>query len=108
MTKLLCISKEVFKKLKAALDEFGFKPKLASVKPKTSSRQKLPKKEPLVDPKSDDFKPDRDKCLGSFEPSNIFNIQNSHLWRLRNLEAWFKEQESYEDLRYLESYSIKI
>ncbi len=108
LTKLLCISKEVFKKLKAALDEFGLGPKPASPKLKTSFRQRLPKKEPLESPKDDDIKTDRDKCLGSFEPSNIFNIQNSHLWRLRNLKAWFKEQESYEDLRYLRYYSIEI
>ncbi len=90
------------------MDELGLKPKPASVKPKTSFRQKRPKKEPLGDHKNSDLKPERDKCISSFEPSNIFNVQNSHLWRLRNLEAWFKEQASYEDLRYLKSYSIKI
>ena len=90
------------------MDEFGLGPKPASPKLKTSFRQRLPKKEPLESPKDDDIKTDRDKCLGSFEPSNIFNIQNSHLWRLRNLKAWFKEQESYEDLRYLRYYSIEI
>ena len=108
LTKLLCISKEVFKKLKAALDEFGIKPKPVSSKPKTSFQQKVSKKEPLVGPRNNDLKPNRDKCIGSFEPSNIFNIQNSSLWRLRNLKAWFKEQESYEDLRYLECYQTKI
>lgn len=46
--------------------------------------------------------------IGFFEPSNIFNIQNSFRWRLRNLGDWFKEQESYEDSRYIKSYSIKI
>ena len=108
LTKLLCISKEVFKNLNAALDEFGLKPKPAPSKSKTSFRQKLPKKEPLRSSRSDDLKPDRNKCAGCFEPSNIFNIQSSRLWRLRNLSAWFKEQESYEDLRYLEYYAIKI
>lgn len=90
------------------MDEFGLRQKPASVKPKTPFRKKLYKKEPLEDSKNDDLKPDRDKCIGSFEPSNIFNTRNSSLWRLRNLRAWFKEQESYEDSRYLESYSIKI
>ncbi|MCX6641821.1 MAG: hypothetical protein NTV15_00330 [Candidatus Bathyarchaeota archaeon] len=108
LRKLLCISKEAFKKLKAALDEFGIRPKPASVKPKTSLRQKTLKKEPLGYSKSDNLKPDRDKCIGSFEPSNIFNTRNSSLWRLRNLRAWFKEQESYEDLRYIKSYSTEI
>ena len=108
LTKLLCISKELFEKLKAALDEFGLGPKPASVKPKTSFRQKLHRKEPLVGSRNDVLGSDRDKCIGSFEPSNIFNTYNSSLWRLRNLNAWFKEQESYEDLRYLECYSIKI
>jgi len=90
------------------LDKFGLGQKPASPKPKTSFQQKLPKKEPLGDSKSDDLRPDREKCIGSFEPSNIFNIQSSSLWRLRNLNAWFKEQESYEDSRYLKAYSIKI
>jgi hypothetical protein len=107
LTKLLCISKEVFKKLKAALAEFGLKPKPASPKPKTSFRQKPPKKEPLAGSKNDDLQPGRNR-YGSFEPSNILNTRHSSFWRLRNLEAWFKEQESYEDLRYLEAYQIKI
>jgi len=105
---LLCISKEVFEKLKAVLAEFRIKPKPAQLKPKTSFQQKAYKKEPLATPRSNDLKPDKDKCIGSFEPSNIFNIQSSSLWRLRRLKAWFKEQESYEDSRYLELYSIKI
>ena len=108
LTKLLCISKEVFEKLKAALGEFGLKPKLASPKPKTSFRQKLSRKELLGGSKNDDLKPGRDKYTGSFEPSNILNTRNSSFWRLRNLEAWFKEQESYEDPRYLKAYSIEI
>ena len=108
LRKLLCISKEVFEKLKAALDELGLKPKLAPPKPKTSFRQKLSRKELLGGSKNDDLKPGRDKYTGSFEPSNILNTRNSSFWRLRNLEAWFKEQESYEDLRYLECYQIKI
>jgi hypothetical protein len=102
---LLCISKEVFKNLKAALDKFGRRPKITSHKPK---QQKPPRKEPIGCSKSDNLKPDRDKCIGSFEPSNIFNTQNSSFWRLRNLNSWFKEQESYEDSRYLESYKIEI
>jgi len=105
---LLCITKEVFEKLKAALAKFDLGQKTASPKPKTPFRQKLSKKEPLRGSRNDDLKLDRDKCIGSFEPSNIFNIQSSSLWRSRNLEAWFKEQESYEDLRYIEAYKIKI
>jgi hypothetical protein len=105
---LLCITKEVFEKLKAALAKFDLGQKTASPKPKTPFRQKPLKKEPLVGSRNNDHKPERDKCIGSFEPSNIFNIQNSSLWRLRNLKAWFKEQESYEDLRYLECYQTKI
>jgi hypothetical protein len=89
------------------LNESGLRKKLSSPKPKTPFLQKLPKKEPLGAPKNDDLKSDRYKMLCSFEPSNIFNIQNSFLWRLQNLKAWFKEQESYEDFRYLKSYSIK-
>jgi len=108
LIKLLCISKEVFEKLKAALDEFGLKPKPASPKPKTSFRQKLYRKELLWGPKNDDLKPGRDKYTASFEPSNIFNTRNSSFWRLRNLEAWFKEQASYEDPRYLKAYKIEI
>ena len=108
LEKLLCITKEVFEKLKAALAKFDLGQKTASPKPKTPFRQKPLRKEPLEYLKSDDLKLDRDKCIGSFEPSNIFNIQSSSLWRSRNLEAWFKEQESYEDLRYLECYQIKI
>lgn len=108
LTKLLCISKEIFEKLKAALDEFGIKPKPPSSKPKTPFRQKPLKKEPLVDSRDDNHKPERDKCISSFEPSNILYTRSSSFWRLRNLEAWFKEQESYEDLRYIESYKIKI
>jgi len=105
---LLCISKELFEKLKAALDKFGLRAKPASSKPKTPFRQKLPRKEPLGIYRNDDLKPDRDKCTGSFEPSNILYTQNSSFWRLRNLNAWFKEQESYEDLRYIKSYSTEI
>jgi hypothetical protein len=101
LKKILCISKEVFKELKAALAEFGFKPK-------TSFRQKLPKKEPLSIARSDDRKSDKDECIGSFEPSNILETRNSLFWRLRNLNAWFKEQESYEDSRYVKSHRIKI
>jgi len=90
------------------LVEFGIGSKPASPKPKTPFRQKPPKKELLKSSKSDDLKPSRDKCIGSFEPSNIFNTRNSSFWRLRNLNAWFKEQESYEDSRYLKAYSIEI
>ena len=108
LTKLLCISKAIFEKLKAALVEFGVKPKPASLKPKAPFQQKPPRKEPLGGHRNDDFKTAKDKSIGSFKPSNIFNIQNSRLWRLRNLNAWFKEQESYEDPRYLKTYAIKI
>jgi len=108
LTKLLCISKEIFKKLKAALAEFGLRPKPALPEPKTPFRQKLPKKEPLGGSRNNDLKPNRDKCISSFEPSNILNTRNSHLWRLRNLDNWFKEQESYEDPRYLKYYSVEI
>src|SRR3989338_1398957 len=106
LTNLLCISKEVFKNLKAALDEFGIRPKPASSKPKTSFHQKVSKKESLVGSRNNNHKPEKDKCIGSFEPSNIFETRNSSLWRLRNLKAWFKEQESYEDSRYLNAYQI--
>ena len=108
LTKLLCISKELFKKLKAALDEFGIGAKPASPKPKTPFRQKLPKKEPIGSSKNDDINLNRDKYISSFEPSNILYTRASSFWRARNLKAWFKEQESYEDLRYLKPYSIKI
>jgi len=90
------------------LDEFDIKPKPASSEPKTPFRKKLSKKEPLRDSRNNDLKSDRDKCISSFEPSNIFNTRNSSFWRLRNLKAWFKEQASYEDLRYIKSYSTKI
>jgi hypothetical protein len=90
------------------LNEFRLRPKLSSSKPKTPFLQKSPKKKHPATPKNDDLKPDKDKCMGSFEPSNIFNIQNSSLWRLRNLKTWFKEQESYEDPRYLKYYSVGI
>lgn len=88
--------------------EFGLESKVASSKPKISFRQKFSQKERLGDYKNYDLEVDRDKCIGSFEPSNIFNTRNSSFWRLRNLGAWFKEQESYEDSRYLEYYQIKI
>ena len=108
LTKLLCITKEVFKKLKTNFKKLGLGPKSASPKPKTSFSQKASQKEPLGCSRNGDLKPNRDRCTGSFEPSNIFNTRNSSLWRSRNLKDWFKEQESYEDLRYLELYSIKI
>jgi hypothetical protein len=108
LTKILCISKGIFGKLKAALDEFGLKPKLASPKPKTPFRQKPLKKEPLRGPRNDDLKLDRNKYTGSFEPSNIIYTRHSSFWRLRNLNAWFKEQASYEDSRYLKTYKIEI
>ena len=107
LKKLLCISKEVFNKLKAALNEFGFRPKPASPKPKTPFRQKLSRKEPLRGAKNDDLRSDRDNCTSPFEPSNILDARNSLFWRLRNLKAWFKEQESYEDSRYIKTYKIE-
>ena len=88
--------------------EFGLGPKPAQLKPKTLFQQKLPKKEPLGDHRNDDFKTGKDKCTGPFEPSNVLYTRASSFWRLRNLNAWFKEQESYEDSRYLEAYQIKI
>jgi hypothetical protein len=108
LTKILCVTKELFEKLKAALDEFGLWPKTASPKPKTPFLQKHLRKEPLAGPRNNDLKPDGNKCISCFEPSNILYTRNSSLWRLRNLRAWFKEQESYEDPRYLEAYQIKI
>jgi hypothetical protein len=90
------------------LAEFDLRPKQASAKSKPSFQQKPSLRKPLGTSRSDDLKPDTNKCISSFEPSNIFNIQNSSLWRLRNLGTWFKEQESYEDSRYIKSYSIKI
>jgi len=107
LTKVLCISREIFKKLKAALDEFDLSPKLASPKPKTPSRQKTSKKEPLESPRNGDLKPNNN-YTSSYEPSNILNTRFSSLWRAQNLNAWFKEQESYEDVRYIKSYSTKI
>ena len=89
------------------MDEFGIKPRPASSKPKMPFRQKPLEKKPLAVPENDDLKTDRDKYIGSFEPSNIFNTRNSSFWRLRNLRAWFKEQESYEDPRYIKCYSVE-
>ncbi len=34
--------------------------------------------------------------------------RNSSFWRWRNVNAWFKELESYEDPRYIKAYKIKI
>ena len=98
----------VFEKLKTALDEFGIKSKPRLSKPKTPFRPKILKKESLRSSKNDDLIMNRDKWVSSFEPSNILDTRNSLFWRLRNLKAWFKEQESYEDSRYIKSYSIKI
>jgi len=106
--KILCISKEVFEKLIAALGEFEVGLKLALPKPKPSFAQKPPKSKPLAAPRRGDRNSLKDKCTGSFEPSNILYTRASDFWRLRNLHAWFKEQDSYEDLRYLESHLIKI
>jgi hypothetical protein len=100
LTKLLCISRENFKKLKAALDEFGIKPKPASSKPKTPFPQRLPKKEPLGGPRNDDIKPGRNKCTPLYEPTNIIHTRDSSLWRWQRMRAWFKEQELYEDGNY--------
>ena len=108
LTKLLCISTERFKKLQAVLDEFGLRQKSTSPKPKTPLRQKLSEKDLPASPKNNDLELDRDKCTGSFEPSNIIYTRNSFFWRLRNLNAWFKEQESYEDSRYIKAYKIEI
>jgi hypothetical protein len=107
LIKVLCISREIFKKLKAALNEFDLGSKLASPKPKTPLRQKVSKKEPLENPRNGDLKPNNN-YTGSYEPSNILNTRFSSFWRAQNLKAWFKEQESYEDVRYLKSYSVEI
>jgi len=105
LTKILCITKEIFKKLKTALKKFGLEPKSTLHKPKTSFRQKISKRKPLGAPRNNEHELDGDKCIASFEPTNIFNTRNSSFWRMKRLEAWFKEQESYEDPRYLEYYS---
>jgi hypothetical protein len=99
---------EIFKRLKAALAEFGFGQKFTHPKRKQPLQQKLGKKEPQRTPKNNDLNSDKDKCTGFFEPSNIFNTRNSFFWRLRSLKEWFKELESYEDLRYIKSYSKEI
>ncbi|MCK4308075.1 hypothetical protein KAW50_07630 [candidate division WOR-3 bacterium] len=108
LRKIVCISKEVFKKLKVSLDGFTARPKPAPPKPKTPFRKKPPKKEALLNPRSNDLEPSKDKCTSSFEPSNIMNTRNSSFWRLRNLNDWFKELESYEDPRYIKGYKVKI
>jgi len=90
------------------LVEFGLGLKPAHLKPKTPFQQKILKKEPLENHRNGDFKTAKDKYIGSFEPSNILYTRASSFWRLRNLTAWFKEQESYEDQRYLEAYSVEI
>jgi hypothetical protein len=108
LVKILCITKEVFENLKAAWAEFALKPKRASAKTKPSFRQKPLKKEPQAGSRNDNHKPQKEKATSCFEPSDIFNIQYSSLWKIRNLKAWFKEQESYEDARYLKMYQIKI
>ena len=104
LTKLLCISKEAFEKIKTALNEFGLSKKFVLPKPKISLKKTSFKKEhennivEVID----------DKRIDYFELSNIFNTRNSHFWRLRNLKEWFKEQESYEDLRYIKTSQITI
>ena len=108
LTRLLCVSKGVFEKLKAAWAEFGLKPKTARFRPKTSFREKRSKKAPLAGSKNNDHKPNRDKCTGSFEPLDIFTNKSSDFWRQQNLKTWFKEQESYEDSRYLEYYPVNL
>jgi hypothetical protein len=110
LTKILCITEEVFKNLKVALAEFGLKPKLAQLEPKTSFRQKLIKKEPLLASRSDDYKPFGYKCTSSFEPTNSVytRYRSGPFWTSCNLKAWFKEQASYEDYRYIKSYSVEF
>ena len=107
LIKVLCIGREIFKKLKAALNEFDLGSKPASPKPKTPLRQKVSKKEPLESPRNGNLKPNNN-YTGSYEPSNILNTRFSSFWRAQNLKAWFKEQESYEDSRYLKFYSVEI
>ena len=107
LIKVLCISREIFKKLKTALNEFDLGSKPVSPKPKTPLRQKISKKEPLESPRNNDLKPDNN-YTSSYEPSNILNTRFSSFWRAQNLKTWFKEQESYEDPRYLKFFSVKI
>ena len=110
LTKILCITKEVFKELKATLAEFRFKPKPASPKPKTPFRQKPLEKQTLRESKNDNHNPERDKCIASFEPTNSVytRYRKGPVWTSRNLKSWFKEQESYEDPRYLEYYPLNL
>jgi hypothetical protein len=108
LTKILCITKEVFKNLKAASAEFRFRPKKASFKPKPSLRQKPLEKERLAAPRNNDRRTVGDKCTGSFEPLDLFTNKSSSFWREQNLKDWFKEQESYEDARYLECCPLNL
>jgi len=108
LTKILCITEEVFKNLKATLAEFWLKPKTATSKPKSPFRQKPLEKWALTGSGNDNHNPKRDKCISSFEPTNIFNTRNSVFWRLRNFRTWFKEQAAYEDSRYIEYYPLNL
>jgi len=90
------------------LAEFGFKPKTALLKPKTLFKQKPLEKLALTGSRSNDLKPDEDKCISYFEPTNILYTRISSFWRLRNFKSWFKEQASYEDPRYLEYYPLNL
>jgi hypothetical protein len=107
LKKVLCITEEVFKNLRAALAEFGLRPKKATHKAKLPFQQKPLQKRPLGCPRSDDLKPKGDKCIGSFEPSALFTNKSSSFWREQNLKAWFKEQGSYEDSRYIKAYAVE-
>jgi hypothetical protein len=90
------------------LAEFRFRPKKASFKPKPSLRQKPLEKERLVAPRNNDRRTVGDKCTGSFEPLDLFTNKSSSFWREQNLKAWFKEQESYEDQRYVKAYLVDL
>jgi len=105
---LLCISKEVFKELGAALREFGIRPsrKITSCEKSTSlpkfdeyrQNKKNPAKErTLRDPTVKDLASRRDRCTPAYEPTNIIHTRDSSLWRWQRMRAWFKEQELYED-----------
>jgi hypothetical protein len=108
LKKILCVTEEVFKNLRAALVEFGLRPKNALPKTKLPFQQKPLQKRPLGCPRSANLKPEGNKCIGSFEPSDLFTNKSSSFWREQNLKAWFKEQRSYEDFRYIKAYAVEF
>jgi len=84
------------------------KPKKTHFKPKPLFKQNLPRKKPIAATRGDDLKPNRHKCMDSFRPSDIFTNKSSDFWRQQNLKAWFKEQGSYEDSRYIKAYAVDL